>query len=201
MLRLASFAPSTKARMNISSAEIEKFKTITLKLVLKEIKEIDSKNNLEYKFVVAITNNHQRNVDLELLEIFEKIGASHLMFVSKSFESRAEKYGKSVTKFVNKTKGIFIMFGELLAGTNNNFNRFINTYESFIRPNDNKNIEFLKYDVKAAEDQLGIKLRCFKYASDVGRGFSLRSDVEFLRSIMGQIGANMDFIKKSLKDN
>lgn len=44
-----------------------------------------------------------------------------------------------------------------------------------------------------------MKLDCFRYASDVGRGFSVRSDVEFLRSIFTQTGASMDFIKKSIK--
>jgi len=32
----------------------------------------------------------------------------------------------------------------------------------------------------------------------VGRGFSLRSDVEFLRSFFLQVGANLDFIRKSI---
>lgn len=53
--------------------------------------------------------------------------------------------------------------------------------------------------MKAAEELLGKKLDCFRYASDVGRGFSLRSDVEVLRSLLRQIGANMDFVRKSIK--
>ena len=40
--------------------------------------------------------------------------------------------------------------------------------------------------------------RCFRYASEVGRGFSFRSDIEFLRSFLVQAGAQMDFIKKSI---
>jgi hypothetical protein len=64
-------------------------------------------------------------------------------------------------------------------------------YESFIQPNNDSEIQFLKYPVPGG-------LKAPKYASHVGHGFSRRSDVEFFRSFFNQTGAKLDFLRKSI---
>jgi hypothetical protein len=49
--------------------------------------------------VATIKNNTQRNVALELLEIFRRFGVSHLKFVASKFESKLAKYGEYLSSF------------------------------------------------------------------------------------------------------
>ena len=64
-------------------------------------------------------------------------------------------------------------------------------YKTFLKPNNNNEIYYEKYD------DLPDGIRLFKKASQVGRGFSFRSDVEIIRSFALQFGCHIDFIRKS----
>jgi len=153
-----------------------------------------NQSNLRYEFSVRVEDTEQRNVAFELLSIFRKIGIAHLKFIENKFISKLYKYaGKVVNIFNPKNKPTSeSQFDKLISNGISIKNKIEAVYGSFIRPDNNNIIIFDKYDFKDG-------LECFKQASHVGRGFSLRSDVEILRSVFVSIGGCLDFIRKSVE--
>lgn len=66
--------------------------------------------------------------------------------------------------------------------------------EDFFKRDNTDLIEFMTYP------NLSDGIRLFKYADQVGKGFSFRADVEILRSIFLQFGAHLDYISKSVQN-
>jgi len=107
------------ARIKITSADISKDTKITIKHILKHSKSADDKTSLTYEWHVTIKNNRQRNVALELLEMFRKLGLAHLKYISYKFESYLDRYAGKISNFIMQTqeKGLFASFDQLLQNT------------------------------------------------------------------------------------
>lgn len=87
---------ATTLRMKITSADLNEGTKVTLQHILVEDPQATGKTNLKYEFYVNVENSNQRNVALELVEIFRRIGNDHLKFVASKFESKLAKYADTI---------------------------------------------------------------------------------------------------------
>lgn len=125
-----------------------------------------------------------------------RIGEAHLNSMADKFRTKIAKWADKISDIFkpNGSPSVFTKIDQQLQSLGMIKSQIENFYESFIAPDNIDEIKFLTYP------GLPDGIRLFKYADQVGRGFSLRADDEILRSIFLQFGAHMDFVKKSVQN-
>ncbi|CDW84295.1 arachidonate 15-lipoxygenase [Stylonychia lemnae] len=179
------------ARMKVTDADLTDGTQIFLHHILKKDTAQLKGNEVRYEVQVEILNSKRRNVASELITILSGLAEKHLEYIESKFTSKLSKIANSIESVFRPNGGT-----NILTPIQKQLENFLaikakleNGYEAFIKPNNNDKIQYLDYGLPG--------LRLFKYADQVGRGFSLRSDIQILRSVFLQLGTSIDFIKKS----
>lgn len=186
-----------EARIKISDSDFKEGTKIHLSHILKKDPSASNKNNVKYTFKIDIVNCTKRNAAYEILDLFSEIGRNHLNNIADKFQSKIAKLLNKVEGILrpNGTQTIVSKIDHKIKSTIFIKQQIENFFEAFIKPDNNDEIKYLTYT------GLPDGVRLFKYADQCGKGFSIRADVEILRSIFTQLGCHMDFINKSITND
>lgn len=145
---------------------------------------MSDKHVTNYVFTIRVVNCPSRNVALEVLDIFGRIGKDHVLDIQKEFTGPLVKLGQFIQDLPNVLPGLqsTLASAEQIAKT-------INATIAAMASNNSCWIRHDKYDLKG--------LRMPTKASRVGKGFGSKAKIELARSLMGVIESELDFVKNS----
>lgn len=91
---------ASNVRMKVTSADVTEGTSIIISLSLLRNQTADNDTNLTFEYRVTVRQDvQQRNVALELLEIFSRFGNSHLNFISSKFESFLAQSAQTISEW------------------------------------------------------------------------------------------------------
>jgi hypothetical protein len=111
--------------------------------------------------------------------MFAVLADKHLEGMKNKFESKLTKLVKGVESVIwsNGGSNALTPVQKVLESIEDLRSKLKNGYESLIKPNNNDLIKWEKYPLETGD------IKLYRYADQVGRGFSIRSDFQILRSI------------------